>query len=90
MANVRPSRKARTPPDLSEILDFRIYRGLEWLSENGFKVGNPASFLARAYQSLMGKAENLTQDLRQRYLFQIPANQEIVNTATRKGLTATD
>ncbi|MCP4200515.1 MAG: tetratricopeptide repeat protein [bacterium] len=78
------------PPDQGEILDFRIYRGLEWLSNNGFKVGNPASFLARAYKSVMKKAENLSQELRQRYLFRIPANQEIVDSATRRGLTATD
>jgi tetratricopeptide (TPR) repeat protein len=75
-------------PEQIEILDFRIYRGLQWLSDNGFKVGDPTSFLARAYSSVMSKAENLTQDLRQRYLFQIPANQEIVDSATRKGLTA--
>ena len=78
------------PPDQGEILDFRIYRGLEWLSNRGSKVGDPASFLARAYKSVMSKAENLPHELRQRYLFQIPANQEIVDSATRMGLTATD
>ncbi len=89
-AELKNSLKKLPPPDQAEILDFRIYRGLEWLSENGFKVGNPASFLARAYQSVMKKAANLSQDLRQRYLFQIPNNQEIVDSATRKGLTSTE
>ena len=79
-----------SPPDQGEILDFRIYRGLEWLSDSGSKVGDPASFLARAYKSMMTKAENLSHELRHRYLFQIPANQEIVDSATRMGLTATD
>ncbi len=78
------------PPDQGEILDFRVYSGLQWLSKNGFKVGNPSAFLARAYKSVMSKAENLNQDLRQRYLFRIPANQEIVDSATREGLTTAD
>ena len=87
-ADLKNRLKKLPPLDQSEILDFRIYRGLEWLSNQGFKVGDPASFLARAYASLMSKAEKLPQELRQRYLFQIPANQEIVDSATRKGLTA--
>ncbi|MFQ5525511.1 MAG: tetratricopeptide repeat protein [Thermoanaerobaculia bacterium] len=89
-AELRNKLKKLPPPDLGEILDFRIYCGLDWLAQNGFKVGNPASYLARAYRSVMTKAENLDQELRQRYLFRIPTNQEIVDSATRKGLTATD
>jgi tetratricopeptide (TPR) repeat protein len=87
-AELKNRLKKLPPPDQGEILDFRIYRGLEWLSNQGFKVGDPASFLARAYKSVLSKAENLPQQERQRYLFQIPANQEIVDSATRKGLTA--
>lgn len=89
-AELKNRLKKLPPLDQGEILDFRIYRGLEWLSNNGFKVGDPASFLARAYQSVLTKAQNLSQEERQRYLFQIPANQEIVDSATRKGLADTD
>lgn len=87
-AELKNNLKKLPPPDLGEQLDFQIYRGLDWLSNNGFKVGNPTSFLARAYQSLMTKAELLGHDLRQRYLFQIPMNQQIVDSATKNNLTS--
>lgn len=87
-AELKNKLKSLPPPDQSEILDFRIYRGLEWLSNQGFKVGDPSSFLARAYRSVLSKAENLSQEVRQRFLFQIPTNQEIVDSATREGLAS--
>lgn len=89
-AELKNKLKKLPPPDLGEILDFRIYRGLDWLSRHGFKVGDASSFLARAYGSVMAKAGNLNQELRQRYLFQIPTNLEIVDCATREGLTASE
>ncbi len=76
----------KPPEDLGQILDLRIYCGLEWLAARGSKVGDPASYLSRAYRSLMHKAELLDHEQRQKFLFQIPANREIVDLATQKGL----
>lgn len=71
-----------------EVLEFRLFRGLEELSG-----GRPDSqeearrHLRRAYRELMRKTGHLTPDLRHRFLFQIPDHQEIVDAATRCGLS---
>ncbi len=74
--------------DLSEILSFRLYRGLDWLQRKGRKVGDPLPYLARAYRQVLRKAAHLEPDQRHRFLFQIPDNQTIVEIATRQGLAA--
>ncbi len=74
--------------DLSEILSFRLYRGLDWLREHGRKVGDPLPYLERAYRQVLRKAGHLEPAQRHRFLFQIPDNQAIVEIATRQGLSA--
>ncbi len=74
--------------ELSEILSFRLYRGLDWLREHGRKVGDPLPYLERAYRQVLRKAAHLEPEQRHRFLFQIPDNQAIVEIATRQGLAA--
>ena len=75
-------------PDLGEILNFRLFRGLDWLSSSGHKLGDPLPYLHRAYQQVLDKASHLQPDLRHRFLFQIPHNQAIIGAATRRSLSA--
>ena len=74
--------------DLSDTLSYRLYLGLEFLTSTGLNVGNPLSYLERAYRGVLDKAEHLSHEQRQRYLFQIPHNQAILAAATDKGLAA--
>ena len=79
----------RLPPvDLGEILNFRLFEGLDWLSRQGQKVGDPTPYLVRAYRQVLEKAQHLEPDQRNRFLSQIPVNQEIVAVATRRGVGA--
>ena len=66
-----------------EILDYHLHRALE-------RQGNEEDSLYHlrcAYRMLMDRTENLTADLRHRYLFLIPAHREIIDAATRRGFT---
>ncbi len=76
----------REQADLGEHLDFRLYRGLVWLQDHGHKVGDPLPYLERAYREILRKASDLDPELRHRYLFQVPDNLEIVETATHCGV----
>jgi tetratricopeptide (TPR) repeat protein len=78
--------KISPPADLREVLDFRLFRGLEWLAGRGHKVGDPEWFLERAYRSVLRKAGHLDHEVRQRYLFQVPEIRAIVEAATQRGL----
>ncbi len=74
--------------DLIDILNFRLFRGLDWLSRAGHKVGDPLPFLRRAYEKVLSKAAHLDPEQRHRFLFQIPESQGILEAATRYGLPA--
>jgi tetratricopeptide (TPR) repeat protein len=73
-------------PELGERLDYRMYRGLEWLRARGEDAGDPLLHLGRAYRGLLAKAERLRPDQRQVFLYQIPDHEAIVVAATRAGL----
>jgi tetratricopeptide (TPR) repeat protein len=87
-AELKNALKEFPHPDLSELLDFRIYRSLVWLASQGHKVGDPTSYLESAYREVLRKAQHLDHELRHRYLFQMAENQAIVEAATRLGLEA--
>jgi tetratricopeptide (TPR) repeat protein len=72
--------------ELSELLDYRLFRGLDWLSQRGIHLGDPISFLERAYEQVLVKAERLEGDQRHRYLFEVDHNREIVEAARGAGL----
>lgn len=74
--------------DLNDRLSYRLYLGLEYLTATGLNVGNPLPYLERAYRGVLDKAEHLSHEQRQRYLFQIPHHQAILSAATDKGLAA--
>ena len=81
--DLREIVSTRDQADLGEQLDFRLYQGLVWLTDHGYKVGDPLPYLERAYQEILRKASDLEPELRHSYLFQIPDNLEITETATR-------
>lgn len=74
-------------PEQGERLDYRMFRGLEFLRELGIETEDPEPFLRRAYQALLAKAGLLDPPLRQVFLYQIPDNEAIVLAATKAGLT---
>jgi tetratricopeptide (TPR) repeat protein len=75
-------------PKLSSgaISDFQLFRAAEWLRQTGEKIDDPTRYLERAYQELMRETAYLEPGLRQRFLFQVPAHQAIVDAATHRGL----
>ncbi len=72
--------------DVGDHLSHRLYQGLDHLTAAGLKVGDPLTYLDKAYQGVLEKAGHLSHEQRHRYLFQIRDNQEIVTEATEKGL----
>jgi len=65
-----------------EILEIRLYRGLVRLD----RQERARPFLEEAYRRLMTKTEYLPQDLRHRFLFQIPEHEQIVHAATDEAI----
>lgn len=72
--------------DLAERLDFRMYRGLDWLGRPLEGSRETLFYLERAYAVLMRKTGYLEADMRNRFLFQIPLNQAILKAASAGGL----
>lgn len=73
-------------PELGERLDYRVFRALAWMRQRGEKVADPLVHLRRAYAALMRKAGHLDPELRQRFLYQVPENQAILNAGARHHL----
>ena len=69
------------------ICDFQLHQAAEWLRARGETAEDPRPFLERAYGELMRETAFLAPELRQRFLFQVPAHQTIVDAATRLGLS---
>jgi tetratricopeptide (TPR) repeat protein len=72
--------------DRSEQLDYRLYLGLDWLKKKGHNVGDPVSYLERAYRELLRKASHLRPDQRHQFVYQNDQNQAIVDAAAKQGL----
>ncbi len=80
-------RRARLErPELSERLDYAIFRALDWLAARQVAVEPARPYLERAYAQVLTKAGHLTPELRHRFLFEVPANRDIVEAATRLGI----
>ncbi len=75
----------RAPVD--EFLEFHLYTGLDWLERKGRQLGDPVPWLRRAYRELLRQTAFLEPALRQRFLFQIPEHEAILDEATRRGLS---
>ena len=75
-------------PARGEIADYQTFAALEWLEAQGSRVPSPpVKFLRRAYRELMRKTAYLDPDQRPHFLMQIEPHREIVNAATRHGLS---
>jgi tetratricopeptide (TPR) repeat protein len=76
-------------PETGEVLDLRLFEGLEALRRLGVtseRVAQRRTFLERAYRTLMRKTGYLQPAQRHRFLFQIPDHDAIVRAATAEGL----
>ncbi len=83
--------RRRRPQAISAALcDFQLYHAAEWLRGKGHQVEDPLPHLERAYTELMRETGFLAPELRQRFLFQVPVHQAIVDAATRRGLGLPD
>lgn len=72
--------------EMAEILDHRLFQGLEWLAERGIDLDDARPYLQRAYEQLLAKAGHLRPEHRHRFLYDVPDNREIVEAATRLDL----
>jgi tetratricopeptide (TPR) repeat protein len=79
-------RARLTRVDMAEVLDHRLFKGLEWLAARGVDLDDPYPYLQRAYEQLLAKAGHLRPEHRHRFLYEVPDNREIVEAATRRGL----
>ena len=75
-------------PARGEIVDHQLFAALEWLEGRGSNVpAPPLRFLRRAYRELLRKTSYLDPDQRPHFLLQIEPHREIVDAATRYGLS---
>ncbi|HSM13831.1 MAG TPA: tetratricopeptide repeat protein [Thermoanaerobaculia bacterium] len=79
-------RRRRPEVASGAICDFHLFRAADWLRGRGETAEDPIPFLDRAYRELMRETALLAPELRQRFLFQIPTHQLIVDAATHHGL----
>ena len=75
-------------PARGEIVDHQLFAALEWLENRGSRVpAPPLRFLRRAYRELLRKTSYLDPSQRPHFLMQIQPHREIVDAATRYGLS---
>lgn len=75
-------------PARGEIVDHQLFSALEWLEARGSKVPeSPLRFLRRAYRELLRKTSYLDPDQRPHFLMQVEPHRQIVDDATRHGLS---
>jgi tetratricopeptide (TPR) repeat protein len=75
-------------PARGEIVDHQLFAALEWLETQGSRLpATPLRFLRRAYRELLRKTSYLDADQRPHFLMQIQPHREIVDAATRHGLS---
>ena len=75
-------------PARGEIVDHQLFTALEWLEDLGSKVPSPPlRFLRRSYRELLRKTSYLDPDQRAHFLTQVRPHQQILEDATRYGLS---
>ncbi len=80
--------RRRLPQIVSAALfDYPLSQGARWLRERRGDGPDPAPFLEQAYHELLRQTGFLTPEMRQRFLFQIPAHAAILEAATQRGLS---
>ncbi len=77
-------REQRPSLPSAELFEFDLYRGARWLVERHVREIDGLPFLERAYRELLRKTSFLDPVSRQRFLFQIPEHQAIVDAASRE------
>ena len=86
--NALAEQRRRRPQVASgAICDYQLHLAAVWLRAKGETTEDPRPFLERAYGELMRETAFLAPELRQRFLFQVPAHQTIVDAAGRLGLS---
>lgn len=70
-----------------EFFDFCLYQGARAIARGGGRAVESLPFLRRAYHELLRKTSFLEPARRQRFLFQIPEHQAIVDAATRERIS---
>ena len=81
------SERRRLPQIVSAALfDYPLALGARWLREHGGGGPEPRPFLEQAYAELLRQTGFLAPELRQRFLFQVPAHAGILEAATKLGL----
>jgi len=70
----------------SEPFELDLYRGARWLNDCYAREIDALPYLRRAYSELMRRTAFLEPSLRQRFLFQVPEHQAIVDAAGAEGI----
>lgn len=70
---------------LRELSDFHLYLTGRWLEERKARQCEPVAFLKRSYDELMRQTGFLAPAMRQRFLFQVPLHNAIIEAATHHG-----
>jgi len=74
-------------PELGELLDFHLFRALEYLHQRDGDFSDAVRYLRRGYRNLLRKTAYLAPDSRHAFLFQVPQNRDLLAAATRHGLS---
>ncbi len=81
------AERVRRPRSTAGIAcDFQLYNACEWLRQHNQAAVDPLPYLESAHAELMRETGFLAPELRQRFLFQIPVHQAVLDAATRRGL----
>jgi tetratricopeptide (TPR) repeat protein len=74
-------------PELGELLDYHLFRALEYLHQRDGDFSDALRYLRRGYRNLLRKTAYLAPDSRHAFLFQVPQNRDLLAAATRHGLS---
>jgi len=87
MAALERERTLRPRVPTTPSLEYRLWRGAEWLGGRDGAQREPLEYLRAAYEELLRQTGFLAPEHRQRFLAQVPENSAILDAATRAGLS---
>lgn len=87
MAALERERVLRPRVPTTPALEYRLWRGSEWLGGRDGAQKGSVDYLRAAYDELLRQTGFLAPELRQRFLSQVPDNSAILDAATRAGLS---
>ena len=74
-------------PRRKEVLLLRLFKAFEWLRHRQMPVPEARDYLRQACDELLRKTAFLEPDKRHAFLFQIPEHEELLDAATRHGVS---